>query len=65
VLPKEVVPILLESSKSDWPYGRVVWLSEAGLLASKDDAVENRKARVELQHDLEAIGIKVELIPSA
>jgi hypothetical protein len=65
VPPKDVIPILLDSSKSDWPYGRVVWLSQVGVVASKSDAVENRRATVELQHDLEAVGIKVELIPSA
>jgi hypothetical protein len=58
-----VVPMLLGSQATDWPYGRVVRLSESGILASAQDAIENRKARTLLQQELQSIGLRIEAGP--
>jgi len=55
-----VVPMLLSSPATNWPYGRVVRLSESGILASAQDASENRKTRTLLQQELQSLGIRVE-----
>ena len=55
-----VVPMLLSSPAANWPYGRVIQLSQTGILGSPRDAVEIRKAMTRLQQELPTVGIKVE-----
>jgi len=63
--PDELLPALAKLPASDWPYGRVVAATEAGLRASELDSIAIRRNRGIVGGILQSAHIAVEWVPSA
>jgi len=63
--PDELLPALAKLPASNWPYGRVVAATEAGLRASEQDSIAIRRNRGIVGGILQSAHIAVEWVPSA
>lgn len=63
--PAELLPALANLPASNWPYGRVVAATEAGVRASEQDGVAIRRNKGILGGMLEGAHIAVKWVPSA
>ena len=62
--PAELLPALANLPASNWPYGRVVAATEAGVRASEQDGVAIRRNRGILGGMLEGAHIAVKWVPT-
>ena len=63
--PDELLAALAKLPASNWPYGRVVAATEAGLRASEQDSIAIRRNRGIVGGILQSAHIAVEWVPSA
>jgi len=63
--PEEVLPALAKLPASDWPYGRVVAATEAGVVGSEPDKVAIRRNKGIVGGLLQGAHIAVAWVPSA
>jgi hypothetical protein len=63
--PDELTQVLAQLPASAWPYGRVVAVTEVGILGSEDDKSRIRKNRAIVAGTLEGIHVLINWIPSA
>ncbi len=63
--PDELTRVLAQLPPSAWPYGRVVAVTESGVLSSEDDKARIRKNRAIVAGTLESMHVLIHWIPSA
>jgi hypothetical protein len=63
--PNDLTQVLAQLPPSAWPYGRVVAVTESGLLGSEDEKAQMRKNRAIVAGTLESVHVLINWIPSA
>jgi hypothetical protein len=63
--PDDLVRELSQLPPSAWPYGRVVAVTESGIVGSEEDKARIRKNRAIVAGTLESLHVAINWIPSA